>query len=147
MLNEIDVFEVDRRISKRACIELARIMSDNGRYRDYLAPKLRASLLAEMQCGNEFLCRKFGMLPFPALSEQSLRAWTLYPGLSTERAIEFASHHARVRRSAGYQVERLAILVRKATQRRLSLLAWTIPAGRVLLSQLRHLRRRAKRCP
>ena len=63
------------------CAELERVVSDDGRYRDYLSPEARARLLRDVEPGNAMLSRDFGMQPFPALSDQVSSARTPYPGL------------------------------------------------------------------
>jgi hypothetical protein len=140
MLNGMDMSAVDRRMSKLACTELARTLTDDGRYQDYLAPEARAALLREMERGNALLSETFGMKPFPTISDDSLKAWAPYPGLSAERARELAKRHARIRKGAGYRIERSALLAREFIQRRLPMLASIIPLGRLLLPRYRHSR-------
>jgi hypothetical protein len=140
MLNGMDISAVDSRMSDLACTELARTLTDDGRYQDYLAPDARAALLREMERGNAVLSETFGMKPFPTLSEDSLKGWAPYPGLSAERARELAERHARIRRGTGYRIERSALLARQFIQQRLPMLAWIIPLGRTLLPRHRHSR-------
>lgn len=138
ILNGMELSAVDRRMNKLACTELARTLADDRRYQDYLAPDDRAALLREMGRGNALLSEKFGMTPFPALSDDNLRGWSPYPGLSTEKTSEIAERHARIKRSAGYRIERSALLAREFIQRHLPMLAWIIPLGRSLLPRHRH---------
>jgi hypothetical protein len=86
------------------------------------------------------LSETFRMKPFPALSDDSLKGWAPYPGLSAEKARELAERHARIRRGAGYRIERSALLARQFIQQRLPMLAWMIPLGRLLLPWHRHSR-------
>jgi len=139
ILNRMEMSVVDRYMSDLACTELARRLTDDGRYQDYLAPGARAALLREMKQGNALLSEAFGMNPFPTLSDEVAKTWTPYPGLSPERARELADRHARIRRSAGYRIERLALLMRQFIQQRLPVLGWIIPLGRSLLPHHRHL--------
>jgi hypothetical protein len=44
-LNKATSF-VDRRMGNFVCAELERVVSDDGRYRDYLSPEARARLLS-----------------------------------------------------------------------------------------------------
>jgi hypothetical protein len=133
MLNGIQMSAVDRCMSELACIDLALSLTDDGQYQDYLAPEARAALLRELEGDNARLSETFGMKPFPTLSDDSLKGWVPYPGLSVERARELAERHARFRMGAGYRIERSALLVRQFVQQRLPLLAWIIPLGRLLL--------------
>jgi hypothetical protein len=138
MLNGRDMSAADRYMSDLACTELARTLHDDGRFQSYLAPEDRAALLAEMEQGNVLLCNTFGMKRFPALSGEDLKMWAPYPGLSAEKAQELADCHARIKSSMGYQIERLALLVRQFIQRHLPMLGWIIPLGRSLLPHHRH---------
>jgi len=138
MLNRKDMSAVERYMSDLACTELAQKLTDDGRYRDYLAPDDRAALLCEMERGNVLLSETFGMNPFPTLSDEGLKAWAPYPGLSAERAWELADCYACIRRSAGYRIERWALLARQFIQQHLPMLGWIIPLGRFLLPHHRH---------
>jgi hypothetical protein len=140
MLNGLDMSTVERDMSNLACTELARTQTDDGRYQDYLAPDARAALLREMECGNALLSETFGMKPFPTLSDDSLKGWVPYPGLSAERASELAELHARIRRGAGYRIERSALLARQFIQQHLPKLGWIISLGRSLLPRHRDSR-------
>ena len=71
-LNKATSF-VDQRMSNFVCAELERVVTDDGRYRDYLSPEARAKLLRDVEAGNATLSRDFGMTPFPPLTEQSAR--------------------------------------------------------------------------
>ena len=134
LLNCMEMSPVDRRMSNLACTKLAQILTDDGRFRDFLAPESRATLLSEMERGNALLTQKFGMEPFPASSTVD---WAPYPGLSAERARELAEHHARIKRSAAYQIEHFALSARQFVRQRLPMLAWIIPLARSLLPQHR----------
>jgi hypothetical protein len=140
MLNGMDMSAVDRCMSDIACTQLAWTLTDDGKYPDYLAPDARAALLREIERDNALLSETFGMKPFPALSDDSLKGWAPYPGLSAEKARELAERHARIRRGAGYRIERSALLARQFIQQRLPMLAWMIPLGRLLLPWHRHSR-------
>jgi hypothetical protein len=102
-LNKATSF-VDRRLGNFVCAELERVVTDDGRYRDYLSPEARARLLRDVEPGNATLGRDFGMRPFPPLSDQVSGARTPYPGLSPERARELRERHNMIKRSAGYQL-------------------------------------------
>src|SRR4029078_7514092 len=91
-LNKATSF-VDRRMGNFVCAELERVVTDDGRYRDYLSPEARARLLRDVEPGNAMLSRDFGMQPFPPLSDQASSARTPYPGLSPERARELRERH------------------------------------------------------
>ena len=134
LLNRVDVAAVDRRMCNLACTKLAQTLTDDGGFRDFLAPEVRAALLNEMESDNAILVEKFGMQPFPA---PSMEDWAPYPGLSAERARELADYDARIRRSPSYQIERLALLARQVLRHRLPMLAWAIPLARSLLPQHR----------
>ena len=108
---------VDQRMSNFVCAELERVVTDDGRYHDYLSPGARAKLLRDVAPGNATLVRDFGMTPFPALAEQSANDWKSYPGLSPERARELRERHNKIKRSAGYQLERATLLLRQVTRR------------------------------
>jgi hypothetical protein len=140
MLNRMDMSDVDRYMSDLACTELSRRLTDDSRYQDYLTPNARVALLRETEPGNVLLADTFGVHPFPTLSEESLKAWVPYPGLSIERAKELAGHHACLAKSAGYRIERCALLMRQFIQQRLPMLGWIIPLGRSLLPHHRHSR-------
>jgi len=139
LLNSLDASDVDRYMSNLACLELARTLSDDGRYQDYLAPDDRTTLLDEVEANNALLSDVFGMKPFPVPSDDSLSAWSPYPGLSEERARELAERDARIRSGAGYRIERLALTARQHIQQHLPQLAWMIPLGRSLLPKHRNL--------
>lgn len=113
-LNQATSF-VDRRMSTFVCTELERVVTDDGRYHDYLAPDARAKLLREVELGNALLSRDFGMKPFPAVADPN--EWTPYPGLSPERASEFRERHDRIRKTARYRLERATLLLRQFTRR------------------------------
>lgn len=137
MLNRTQISAVDMRMSKFACAELARTLGDDGQYHEYLAPDTRVALLRQVERGNALLSERFGMKPFPALSSDHLQGWTPYPGLSTERVRELAECHARIRKSAGYRIERWALLARQFIRHRLPILVWALPLGRSLLPRHR----------
>jgi hypothetical protein len=139
LLNSLDTSDVDRYMSNLACLELARALSDDERYQDYLAPSDRVALLDEVKANNALLSGMLGMKPFPIPSDDSLTSWAPYPGLSKERARELAERHARIRSRAGYRIERLALIAREHIQQRLPLLSWMIPLGRSLLPKHRNL--------
>ena len=115
-LNKATSF-VDRRMGNFVCAELERVVTDDGRYRDYLSPEARARLLRDVEPGNATLSRDFGMQPFPPLSDQASSARTPYPGLLPERARELRERHNTIKRSAGYQLERATLLLRQVTRR------------------------------
>ena len=104
-LNKATSF-VDQRMSDFVCAELERVVTDDGCYRDFLSPDARGKLLREVEPGNATLSRDFGMTPFPTLTEQSTSDWKSYSGLSPERARELRERHNKIKRSAGYQLER-----------------------------------------
>jgi len=68
-LNKATSF-VDRRMGNFVCAELERVVTDDGRYRDYLSPEARARLLRDVEPGNATLGWDFGMQPFPPLSDR-----------------------------------------------------------------------------
>jgi hypothetical protein len=140
MLNSTDMSGVDRYMSNLVCAELARTLTDERGYQDYLAPEARVALLHEMESNNALLYETFGMKPFPVVSDESLKGWMPYPGLSAERARQLAEGHARIRRRVGYRIERSALRVRQFIRGRLPMLAWMMPLGRFLLPEHRHLR-------
>jgi hypothetical protein len=115
-LNKATSF-VDRRMGNFVCAELERVVTDDGRYRDYLSPEARARLLSDVEPGNVTLSRDFGMKRFPPLLDQASSARTPYPGLSPERARELRELHNTIIRSAGYQLERATLLLRQVTRR------------------------------
>ena len=115
-LNKATSF-VDQRMSDFVCAELERVVTDDGRYRDFLSPEVRAKLMRDVEAGNATLSRDFGMTPFPTLTEQSTSDWKSYPGLSPERARDLRERHNKIKRSAGYQLERATLLLRQVTRR------------------------------
>ena len=115
-LNKATSF-VDQRMSDFVCAELERVVTDDGRYRDFLSPEVRAKLMRDVEAGNATLSRDFGMTPFPTLTEQSTSDWKSYPGLSPERARDLRERHNKIKRSAGYQLERATLLLRLVTRR------------------------------
>ena len=121
-LNKATSF-VDQRMSNFVCAELERVVSDDGRYHDYLSPEARAKLLGDVAPGNATLVRDFGMTPFP--TKQSASDWKSYPGLSPERASELRARHERIRWTARYQLERATLLLRQVTRRLRALFAST----------------------
>jgi hypothetical protein len=110
-LNQATSF-VDRRMNTYVCAKLERMVDDDGTYRDYLAPNARAKLLRDIEPGNVLLSHNFGMRSFPVFAIP--REWTPYPGLAPERAKEFEDLHARIRKSAGYRIERLSAVTRQS---------------------------------
>jgi hypothetical protein len=138
MLNGMVMSDVDRYMSNLVCTELAQTLMDDGLYQDYLTPNARVALLQEMESDNALLCKKFGMKPLPAVSDDDCKDWAPYPGLSAERVKELAERHARIRRRVGYQIERSALLLRQFIFKCLPRLAWIIPLGRLLLPRHRH---------
>ena len=54
---------VDQRMSDFVCAELERVVTDDGRYRDFLSPEVRAKLMRDVEAGNATLSRDFGMTP------------------------------------------------------------------------------------
>jgi hypothetical protein len=143
ILNGMEMSAVDRYLSNLACTELARTLPDDSRYQDYLAPDAREALLREMTANNTLLSETFGMKPFPIISNDGLKCWSPYPGLSAKRAGILAARHAQIRKSAAYRIERSALLVREFIQERLPKLAWLIPLGRPLRPWRSHLSRAA----
>jgi hypothetical protein len=129
---------VDRRMTAFACTRLARLAGNDCEYQDYLAPDARVALLRDFEPGNLLLREKFGMNPFPALLDDDIKGGSPYPGISLTELKELYEHHARIRRSAGYRIERLAQLIRYFIVTRLDLIAWIVlPLGRLLLRRNR----------
>jgi hypothetical protein len=139
ILNSMEMSDVDRQMSKFACTELERTLTDDGQYEDYLAPDVRTTLLRDLARGNAVLSQRFRMEPFPVLSDEGLRSWTPYPGLSAERSRELVEQHAQIKKSVSYRTERFALVAEECIQRRLPRLAWVIPMGHFLLRQLRRM--------
>ena len=138
MLNRIDMSPVESWMNTFACTRLARMLNDDGQHQDHLAPDARVALLGDLEHGNMLLSQKFGMKPFPALSNDDLQGWSPYPGLSLERARELGEHHARIRRRASYRIERWGQLARYFIVKRLQMVAWiVIPLGHFVLSRHR----------
>jgi hypothetical protein len=106
---------MDQRLGNFVCAALERVVTDDGRHHDYLSPEARVRLLREVAAGNAKLCGEFGTKPFPALAEAV--EWIPYPGLTPERAAELNRHHARLKRTPGYQIERAALLLKQLTRR------------------------------
>lgn len=133
-LNKATSF-VDRRMSNFVCAALERVVIDDGRYHDYLSPEARAELLREVEAGNARLSQAFGMTPFPSLPEQSAKGFSAYPGLSPERAKELKERHARIKLTAGYQLERATLLLRQFTRRLRAIFASSQPVRAVRASR------------
>jgi hypothetical protein len=123
-LNKATSF-VDQRLNDLVCAELERVVTDDGRYHDYLSPEARAKLLRDVVPGNTRLSQEFGMTPFPPLTEQTAKGWIAYPGLAPERAKELKQNHDRIRLTAGYQLERATLLLRQFTRRLRAIFAST----------------------
>ena len=66
---------VDQRMSDFVCAELERVVTDDGRYRDFLSPEARAKLLRDVAPGNATLVQDFGMTPFPPQADPSSDEW------------------------------------------------------------------------
>ena len=115
-LNKATSF-VDQRMSNFVCAELERVVTDDGRYHDYLSPERQGEAVARRRARQRNARRDFGMTPFPPLAEQSASDWKSYPGLSPERARELRERHDTIKRSAGYQLERATLLLRQVTRR------------------------------
>lgn len=113
-LNKATSF-VDRRMNTFICAKLDRIVSNDGRYHDYLAPEARAKLLSDVAPGNARLTETFGMTAFPVLVQSG--TWTPYPGLSDECAKELRERHDKIKRSAAYRIEHLSALMRQSIRR------------------------------
>ena len=85
---------VDQRMSNFVCAELERVVTDDGRYHDYLSPGARAKLLRDVAPGNATLVRDFGMTAISASRPSKVQDdWKPYPGLSPERASELRARH------------------------------------------------------
>ena len=108
---------VDQRMNDFVCAALERVVTDDGRYHDYLSPEARAKLLREVAPSNASLSQEFGMTPFPPWSEQTAKGFSAYPGLLPERAKELKERHDRIRLTSGYQLERATLLWRQFTRR------------------------------
>jgi hypothetical protein len=106
---------IDQRMSNFVCTALERVVADDRRHHDYLSPEPRAALLREAAPGNAVLGSEFGMTPFPPLAEGG--TWVPYPGLSPERAAELRRHHARLKLTPAYQIERATLLLKQWTRR------------------------------
>ena len=87
-LNKATSF-VDQRMSDFVCAALERVVTDDGRYHDYLSPEARAKLLREVEAGNA--------TPQPGFRHDAIsashrakcqRTQTPIPGCSPERARE-----------------------------------------------------------
>ena len=50
---------VDQRMSDFVCAELERVVTDDGRYRDFLSPEVRAKLMRDVEAGNATLVQRF----------------------------------------------------------------------------------------
>ena len=113
-LNKATSF-VDRRMNTFVCDKLDRIVSNDGRYHDYLAPEARAKLLSDVAPGDARLTETFGMTAFPVRFESG--TWTPYPGLSDDRAKDLRERHDTIKRSAAYRIEHLSALMRQSIRR------------------------------
>jgi hypothetical protein len=138
LLNATETSPVERRINKLVCTELAQRLTDNTSYHDYLTAEDRLSLLAQMKDINSTLCEQFGMVPFSPPSPAELNR-TLYPGLTPRVARELARDLQRIKRTPGYQIERVGLLARRTILRRLSFLSWMLSLGRWVLPRHRRL--------
>jgi hypothetical protein len=98
LLNQRDVSAVGKRLNKRACVELSHRMPGDAAHQEFLSPEVRIGLLTEVQCGNSLLRQKFNMPPFTTPTQESLKDWAPYPGLSVEKVRELTKHHRRIRR-------------------------------------------------
>lgn len=129
---------IDRYMNSIAFTQLSRVLPNNGEYRDFFTPDARTALLKDMKESNELLRVKYGMSPFPALSDDEKNNFTPYPGLSAQKAEKIAKLHRRMTRSTGYQVDRLGLLAARIIRKRLSFVAWIILPARILLGRQKY---------
>jgi hypothetical protein len=139
ILNGFEMSRIDRYMSKLACKEIARSAKSDRRYERFIDPESRAALMTELECCNRLLSEKFRVQPFAPLSDDDLKDWQPYPGLSADRLGEFRMIHARIKRSASYQSERWGLLLRGFVLEHLPAMAWMLSLGRAILP--RHRRR------
>lgn len=136
IINRFETSDIEKRLNKQICSELSNAFPDCGKYSEHLTPDKRISLVTEMSKGNEMLVKRFGIKPFPAVSDDFGQRLACYPGLSARRAVQIAHHHARLKRSVGYQVERLGLVAMKIIRGRTPWLSWFIPIGRSIFRGL-----------
>ena len=138
LLNRIDMSPVEARMNNFACTRLSLMLKDNGQHENLLAPEARVSLLRDLERDQMVLTQRFGMRPFPTVSNEDVQGWSPYPGLSPGRLKELSEHHARIRRTTTYRIEWWAQAIRHFLVKHLRMAAWImLPLGRIALSRHR----------
>lgn len=134
ILNRRKTSAVERRLNSMVCTKLSEAFPDCGKYKDYLSKDARSTLLGELEQSNSFLVKKYGLEPFPSISSYQGNSAS-YFGLSADNAIEIADHHNRIKWSLKYQKEKLGLIAARIIRRRLPLLLWLVPIGRLIVGR------------
>lgn len=143
ILNKIPVPRHEAFLNMRALWAISERLGDVHSHQQYLSPEARIRLVEKYARGNARLQERFlrpGMHPlFPALKAPDPRApahvaWSPYPGLSVEKAIEILYHHEKIKRSFSFRAESLARRSAQALRQR-------SPAFEEVLHLVRRLRR------
>jgi hypothetical protein len=140
MLNRIDRAPVEVRMNNFTCTRLNLMLKDDGQHHNHLRSDARVSLLRDLEHDCVRLIQRFGMKPFPPVSNEDAQVGSPYPGLSPETLRELREHHAQIKRTVSYRIEWWAQLIRHFIVKRLRVVAWIIlPLGRFALR--RHKKR------
>jgi hypothetical protein len=112
ILNRIELSRADAATAFVQVMELARIMGDNGNHHEYLSPGERQSLFERFAASNAKMVDRYPEAGSLILSGTASRAqaWTPYPGLSVEDALEITCRHLRLARQPK---ERLQSMLRR----------------------------------
>jgi hypothetical protein len=135
LLNAQPMSKVERRLSQQVCVELAKVLSDDGHYREYLSPDKRQSLLREVEPSNLLLVEKYGITPFPPLRAEQLEKWVPYPGLSLQRTATIRAHYNSLDRGPRHQLERVRLHVSRFLRKRAPFLRATVPIARAFFNR------------
>jgi hypothetical protein len=102
--------DIERTILRLVAKEMRAQGIEPRHYQDFLSPDRRAELLTRLQWEIEGLRTSYGVPAFPSFDAQDAKmSWKPYPGLDRDRRAEIEVCYARVRRRAGFRLERLAL--------------------------------------
>ena len=116
ILNRIPCSKAQRHMNAEVVAEISQAIGDGRSYQQYLDSAARARVLAGARIGNEALVQTYDMQPF---SEPDCDPeLPVYPGLSTERAIEILARHRKIKNSFSYRRRWLGVAVAENLRRR-----------------------------
>ena len=102
--------DIERTILRLVAKEMRAQGIEPRHYQDFLSPDRRAELLTRLQWEIDGLRTSYGVPAFPSFDAQDAKmSWKPYPGLNRDRRAEIEVCYARVRRRAGFRLERLAL--------------------------------------